>query len=74
MNALVAKDLSLVRGERTILAGIDLSLRPGELVLLAGRNGAGSCGLSAATCGNRIWPLLPKRPRVQSTSSIGFIS
>jgi Transposase and inactivated derivatives len=29
-----------------------------------GRNGADSCGLSAATCGNRIWPLLPKRPRV----------
>ena len=45
MNALTAHDLSVRRGERTVLAGVDLTLRPGEIALLAGRNGAGKSTL-----------------------------
>jgi len=45
VNELVAHGLSVARGDRTILASVDLVLRPGEIMLLAGRNGAGKSTL-----------------------------
>ncbi|MCA8951357.1 MAG: ABC transporter ATP-binding protein [Planctomycetes bacterium] len=44
-TGVTGRGLTLQRGERTILAGVDFALGPGELVLLAGRNGAGKTTL-----------------------------
>lgn len=38
-------DVSLRRGERTVLRDVDLEIRPGELVVLTGANGAGKSTL-----------------------------
>ncbi|MCR9244398.1 MAG: ABC transporter ATP-binding protein [bacterium] len=45
MTSLIAQNVTLRRGRRTVLGGADFELRPGELVLLAGRNGAGKSTL-----------------------------
>ncbi len=42
---LTASDLSCIRQERQIFAGVDLSLKEGELLWVKGRNGAGKSSL-----------------------------
>lgn len=48
---LMASDLSLRRGGKTILRNLGLSIRPGEIVALLGRNGAGKSTLLKAMSG-----------------------
>lgn len=49
--ALVAENLTLRRGERTILADLSLRAEPGEALLLTGPNGAGKTTLLRALAG-----------------------
>jgi len=50
-GVLEARGLTLKRGRREILAGLDLSLLPGEVTVLVGPNGAGKSTLLAGLCG-----------------------
>ncbi|MCU0657064.1 MAG: ABC transporter ATP-binding protein [Polyangiaceae bacterium] len=50
-GGLEAKGLEVRRGERTILARLDLGVAPGELVALLGPNGAGKSSLLGALAG-----------------------
>ena len=51
MRGLHAQGLTLRRGRREILAGLDLALRPGEVTVLLGPNGAGKSTLLSALAG-----------------------
>ena len=51
MSSLHAQGLTLRRGHREILAGLDLALRPGEVTVLLGPNGAGKSTLLSALAG-----------------------
>jgi iron complex transport system ATP-binding protein len=51
MSGLHAQGLTLRRGRREILAGLDLALRPGEVTVLLGPNGAGKSTLLSALAG-----------------------
>ena len=46
-----ANNLLVRRGNRTVLANIDIELRPGEVLGVLGPNGAGKSTLLAALCG-----------------------
>ncbi|WP_223464980.1 heme ABC transporter ATP-binding protein [Pseudomonas sp. GL-RE-26] len=47
-----ANNLLVRRGNRTVLANIDIKLRPGEVLGVLGPNGAGKSTLLAALCGD----------------------
>ena len=51
MSGLHTQGLTLRRGRREILAGLDLALRPGEVTVLLGPNGAGKSTLLSALAG-----------------------
>ncbi|MCA6296311.1 MAG: ATP-binding cassette domain-containing protein, partial [Phenylobacterium sp.] len=51
MSGLHVQGLTLRRGRREILAGLDLALRPGEVTVLLGPNGAGKSTLLSALAG-----------------------
>ena len=62
-NALIARQLSCVRGDRTIFEDVNLTLSPGELSLILGQNGCGKstllrlfAGLLSPTTGVVTWP------------------
>jgi heme exporter protein A len=44
-------DLTLIRGERCLFAGLDFALSPGQLLLLEGQNGSGKTSLLRAMVG-----------------------
>jgi iron complex transport system ATP-binding protein len=48
-----ANNLRVRRGNRTVLANIDIELRPGEVLGVLGPNGAGKSTLLAALCGEQ---------------------
>lgn len=50
---LAATQLSIARGDRELLKGVDLELRPAELLHLRGRNGAGKTSLLETLAGLR---------------------
>ncbi len=49
---LKVRGLSVRRGRRTVVDGVDLDVRPGEVLTLVGPNGAGKSTLLAAVCGD----------------------
>ena len=51
MSGLHAQGLTLRRGRREIMAGLDLALQPGEVTVLLGPNGAGKSTLLSALAG-----------------------
>jgi iron complex transport system ATP-binding protein len=66
---LKAQNLHILRGAKTVLAGVDLVLNPGEVLGVLGPNGAGKSTLLAALCGE-LHPaegkvLLDDRPLAQ---------
>ena len=48
---LLARDLTLFRGERCLFRGLGFALNPGELLLLEGQNGSGKTSLLRAIAG-----------------------
>lgn len=53
MKRLHVVDLSITRGDRTVLHALDLSVEPGEVLHVQGRNGAGKTSLLEVLCGLR---------------------
>ena len=50
--SLALESLAIARGDRTLLAGLDLSLQPGSITVLAGPNGAGKSTLLETLAGD----------------------
>jgi heme exporter protein A len=53
MTRLVARQIAVARGSRTLKRGLDLELGPGEILHLRGANGAGKTSLLEVLCGLR---------------------
>lgn len=53
MTGLHVIDLSVTRGDRTVLKGLDFSVEPGEVLHVQGRNGAGKTTLLEVLSGLR---------------------
>jgi heme exporter protein A len=53
MDALIARQLSVVRGDRAILKDLSFEVRPGECFHICGRNGAGKTSLLEVLAGLR---------------------
>jgi heme exporter protein A len=53
MDALVARQLQVVRGDRPILKDLSFEVRPGEALHICGRNGAGKTSLLEVLAGLR---------------------
>jgi len=53
MTRLCVEDLSVVRGDRTIISKLNFSVDAGEVLHLQGRNGAGKTSLLEVLCGLR---------------------
>ena len=48
---LLAEDLQVVRGRKTVLDGVSLTVEPGQVLGVLGPNGAGKSSLLGALCG-----------------------
>ena len=48
---LIGKNLTVVRGRKTVLTDIDISVQPGQIIGVLGPNGAGKSTLLGALCG-----------------------
>ncbi|MEZ0394126.1 MAG: ATP-binding cassette domain-containing protein [Desulfurococcaceae archaeon] len=64
-----AVGLSVRRGRRDVLGGVDLEVRRGELVVVLGRNGSGKSTLLKALAG----ALKPARGRVEVRGRAGYL-
>lgn len=53
MNSLCARGLTVGRGDRVLLSGLDFTVNPGDVLHLRGRNGAGKSSLIEVLCGLR---------------------
>ncbi|PFH11470.1 iron complex transport system ATP-binding protein [Collimonas sp. PA-H2] len=71
---LAAINLSLQRGDKTILRNLNLSIQPGQIVALLGRNGAGKSSLLKAMSGEFHGGLQSGDARLNGQISINHIA
>ncbi|WP_211442063.1 ATP-binding cassette domain-containing protein [Collimonas humicola] len=71
---LAAINLSLQRGDKTILRNLDLHIQPGQIVALLGRNGAGKSSLLKAMSGEFHGGLQSGNARLSGHISINHIA
>ena len=67
---IIAKDLEIEAGGRTLVEGVDFALYPGDKVGLVGRNGAGKTTLLRTLAGLRA----PAAGTVAAQGVIGYLS
>jgi ATPase subunit of ABC transporter with duplicated ATPase domains len=67
---IIARDVTIEAGPRTLLSDASITLQPGDKVGLVGRNGAGKTTLMRALAGERS----PARGRIARSGAIGYLS
>lgn len=79
-DALEARNLSAVRGNRIVFQGVNLTLAPGEIVALVGCNGAGKttllqclAGALRPAGGEVLWQGEKSRKRPAARKLVGFV-